>query len=766
MLYVASVHRWGLRHLSCSPELHALVGRDQEGQLEVPWADCIVEDDQDRYVQTLRSWIGKQHSDASDELTLTYRVTSPDRGPIDVLETIRLLRNTSGKPIQAFGAITIVDAPATSPNVSSKVSSCDRCGIVGELTEQLDLAMAAVDQEGRLLFFNKPYADHLSWYYNVTLTHGMNILQALSMHPEETDAERTGWERALAGERHSVLRLFGDSALEMEVFEDNFAVLRDDQRREIGATHTVQEVTKRQRAEERLRETEHRLRAAMEGSLDAILLLEFAKDTSGALVDFRILDVNRNGEELLGANRFQLLGKHLSQVSSIFSDADLRKRFLEIATLRKPADEEIQADLPHRKNAWLRLQIVPLAEGIAVTIRDITERRRVDEEIRRHDLQLRNITAEIPGVVYQYELDAKGVERFSFISDGVEELFGYTAEQAMEDIGQLYAQILPEDLVRVQRSVSEAYRKCEPWICEYRIQDLKGNIKWVRGASNPKRADEGLISWDGLFLDITAEKRFQEELAEAKEAAEAANKAKSTFLANVTHELRTPLNGILGFARLLRTRDLLTARQTSYVDQITQSGNHLLEIIDDVLNLTRFEIGRETLILTYVDLEKVLSWCVDVVAAKNNNRPHIVVRNVEFAGPILADRAKIARIFLNLLSNAFKFTPDGGTIGIDVRETGDRVQFAVWDTGVGIREEEQSRIFEPFHQIDSDLNRRFAGTGLGLSITKNLVEMHRGTIDVESVLGQGTRLIVNLPKELSKAGESPPAKPRTTHQAS
>lgn len=223
---------------------------------------------------------------------------------------------------------------------------------------------------------------------------------------------------------------------------------------------------------------------------------------------------------------------------------------------------------------------------------------------------------------------------------------------------------------------------------------------------------------------------------------------KSEFLANMSHELRTPLNAILGFSELLQDDETLAAKQKEYIGYVLDSGKHLISLIDDILDISKIEAGRTTLDLTRVTLKDIFERSMILVKEKAHRHQLKLSLSVdENAGDIEADERKIKQIIYNLLSNAVKFTPDGGFIGIEAKQTRETICITVWDTGIGIVKENYERIFKPFGQLENVYSRKYSGTGLGLSITKQLVEMHGGTITVQSELGKGSRFTVTLPVE-------------------
>jgi signal transduction histidine kinase len=235
-----------------------------------------------------------------------------------------------------------------------------------------------------------------------------------------------------------------------------------------------------------------------------------------------------------------------------------------------------------------------------------------------------------------------------------------------------------------------------------------------------------------------------------------ANQLKSQFLASMSHELRTPLNSIIGFSKVLLNRldGDLTERQDAYLRSVHSSGTHLLRLINGILDFSRIEAGKLDVHHEEVDVHDLVSECIDTSVALVRGKPLKIEKDVPLdLGPVRADRTKIKQVLLNLLSNAIKFTATGRVL-VRVQAEPDGIHLTVADTGIGIREHDLPRLFEPFHRLNNPLSKEAGGTGLGLAISKKFVEMHGGRIWAESRENVGSTFHFTLPAVRPLAGAS------------
>ena len=321
------------------------------------------------------------------------------------------------------------------------------------------------------------------------------------------------------------------------------------------------------------------------------------------------------------------------------------------------------------------------------------------------------------------------------------EYTGLSEKKALGDrwIGAVH----PEDRDRVVESWQTAVREGTDYELELRLRGRHGEYCWFLARSRPARDESGKIdAWLGIAVDI-------EERKKAEEEAWAASQAKSEFLASMSHELRTPLNAIGGYAELLAMgiRGPLNAEQAQDIARIRRSQQHLLTLIQDVLNFAKVDAGQTEYHITAVPVDEALRDTESMIA------PQVLAKGLHYsykaAGKttaVLADPEKMQQIVLNLLTNAVKFTEPGGTITLSSELSGKCVDIRVADTGPGISPEKLNKIFDPFVQAERRLNQPVQGVGLGLAISQDLARAMDGQVTVESVLGEGSTFTLTLPR--------------------
>ena len=336
-------------------------------------------------------------------------------------------------------------------------------------------------------------------------------------------------------------------------------------------------------------------------------------------------------------------------------------------------------------------------------------------------------------------------------NEALHTLFGYDVGEAGANAEWWSAHIHADDRERVQQALQAAITgDATYWSDEYRFLEADGRYAYVLDRGFVLRDAAGRpLRLIGAMQDITDRKRFETELAAAKEAAESANLAKSQFIANMSHELRTPLTAVIGYAEMLEeeAEDRGLAEMLDDLRKINTNARHLLSLINDVLDISKIEAGRMDVHLERFDARKLVNevaGTVEALVARKENRLAVVADAP--LGEMHSDAVKVRQCLINLLSNAAKFTERGEIRLAAERDAGrGMMTFRVSDTGIGMTPGQQAKLFQPFTQADASTTRRFGGTGLGLSITRAFCTLLGGDITVTSVAGEGTTFTLQLP---------------------
>ena len=384
------------------------------------------------------------------------------------------------------------------------------------------------------------------------------------------------------------------------------------------------------------------------------------------------------------------------------------------------------------------------AQAIAVlcrgTLRDISAQKQVESELRK----LSQAVEHSPVMVIITDIHGN----IEYVNPKFTEVTGYSAIEAYGKNPRFLQSGLTDK--NLYKDLWETISIGKEWRGEIQDRKKNGEIYWESISISVVRNAEGDIThYVGIKEDISARKEAERLLAVAKEEAEQASRFKSNFLANMSHEIRTPMNAIIGLAHLVLLTDL-DAKQSDYLKKIKQSAQNLLGIINDILDFSKIEAGKLKIEETVFQLDQVLENLLGLVSLKAEEKglELRLLRDAQVPNTLIGDPLRIGQILLNLVQNAIKFTEQGKVeVRIEwVAGHSDRViiAFTVEDTGSGIEAERIPRLFESFEQMDSSYSRQHGGTGLGLSICKQLVELMRGELTVQSVLGKGSRFRFDL----------------------
>ncbi|WP_177188021.1 GAF domain-containing hybrid sensor histidine kinase/response regulator [Methanolobus profundi] len=509
-------------------------------------------------------------------------------------------------------------------------------------------------------------------------------------------------------------------------------------------TGTIQDITERKDAQEKLAEEETWRRILIENSIDGIVVL----DAQGS-----VYETNDRFAEMLGYSHEEVQRLRIwdwdekwtrEDLLEMLNNAHENRGYFETKHIRKDGkviDVEISSSSAICSGRKL----------IFCVCREISDRKRSEEQMQKWtqtlDLALEATHAGIWDLdLTNGNIELQGLESWNKIT-------GYIIDDFPEfDLKIWERMIHPDDLERVSGKLQDVIEGNEKYfISEYRILHKNGQWVWVRAQGRIAQYDpEGMpLHMYGTHISIDENKK-------AEENAKKASQAKSEFLANISHEMRTPLNGIIGFMDLLQQTEL-TQRQSNYMNTISTSASSLLDLINDVLDLSKIEAGKLELDTERTDLIQLCEDIVDMLKHRVHEKDLELLMDIPVDLPwnIIVDKLRLRQVLVNLIGNAIKFTSTGEielkVEVFDIHETSERKKFifSVRDTGIGISEDSVSKIFESFSQADGSITRKYGGTGLGLSISSEILDKMGSRLELESEQGKGSRFFftVDLPVE-------------------
>ncbi|NEX19770.1 transporter substrate-binding domain-containing protein [Thiorhodococcus mannitoliphagus] len=511
------------------------------------------------------------------------------------------------------------------------------------------------------------------------------------------------------------------------------------------------QIRQRKGAERQLQETGERLRSILASMEDLVFVLD---------TEQRFIDVYYQDERRLWMPPAQFLGKPCSEVMPPALYAKLDDA---IKTIRGQGAQQFEYFIPLPEGGrWSNASVSARYDdrgdfiGVTMVTRDFTDRKEAEIALRQSHAKYQRLIDDIGGQLVVYAHDKAGI--FTNVSKNVERVFGLTQAQC---IGQSFAEIidwLPESLERAWGKITCMLQSGEalpPWEIEFNRPD--GQVGTLLVISRPAKDDAGnFASIEGIVEDITERKLAAEELRLAKEAAESANQAKSAFLANMSHELRTPLNVVLGYAQILEREATLTEMQRESIGIIKRSGDHLLKLINDVLDLAKIEAGYLECSPAPCRLQEVVrELCEPFQLRAEEKRVAFRYREGILPASVEVDAKRLRQICMNVLGNAVKFT-EQGEVSLEADYQAGALIIQVADTGIGIRAAMREAVFEPFVQAGEGRHKQ-QGTGLGLTISRSLVANMGGRIELDSEEGRGTCVTLSIPAPMLESELPAPA---------
>ncbi|CAN7182650.1 ATP-binding protein [Caballeronia sp. LjRoot34] len=470
----------------------------------------------------------------------------------------------------------------------------------------------------------------------------------------------------------------------------------------------------------------------------------------------RYIAVNRAFEKTLGLKREDIIGRTTLEVQSWGVDNSQRLHDLVGMSIEHGRREQIEITFHNRDGAlrhglfWTGAFAAAngAMAGVVGTMIDITDIRDAEMRARENERRLHDVTRSLPAVVFQLRRTKDGAYSFPYIGGDTRHLFGTDLAALGSDQVAGLSLIHADDKRGLGEAIERSALTLDPVHMEFRSIVDEGR-HWIRAHLVAHREADGSVVWNGYWVDASVERARADELAAARDAAEAASRAKDDFLAMMSHEIRTPMNGVLGLVEVFENTPL-NPDQSQMLGMIQDSASALLQILDDLLDYSKIEAGRLTIESMPIDLRELVDNAIGLLAGRAHEKGLRVRVDVspDIAASLRGDSVRLRQVLFNLISNAIKFTMKGEVaLTVNLVESAHGVQTVelnVEDTGIGIAAEAQASLFEPFVQAESSTTRRFGGTGLGLTICRKLVELMGGTLELQSQVGVGTRMIVRL----------------------
>ena len=496
-------------------------------------------------------------------------------------------------------------------------------------------------------------------------------------------------------------------------------------------------------AEDALRSREKQLQVLITANIDGMLVV----DQQGSV---RL--ANTAACQLLGRSQAQLVGAPIELPIGVEGGAEL----------------EIGLSEGEVRTIELRSTTVQWQDFPAnlVSLRDISRRKHAENQMRESEKRYAITLDAVNDGIWDWQVQS-GEKFFSKIYYAI---LGYADHGFSANYASWRSRVHPEDILPTEAILQRSIESGEAFNIDLRMQMKNAGWRWfsMRGRAVERQADGRVVRMLGTLGDISVRKQAESELREAQvrleqrvnertrelkvanTSLEKASRMKDEFLASMSHELRTPLTGILGLAQVLQmqTYGEMSEKQLQALRNIEASGRQLLELINDILDYSRIEAGKLNLRISPCSLAEVCQASLHAIKPQSQKKQQQTSLTIDPASIIVpGDVRRLKQILVNLLSNAVKFTPSGGNLGIEVQggEPGAQVRITVWDTGIGISANDFPRLFQPFSQLDGRLERKYTGSGLGLSLVKRLVELHGGSMSVESAPGAGSRFTFTLP---------------------
>jgi signal transduction histidine kinase len=363
---------------------------------------------------------------------------------------------------------------------------------------------------------------------------------------------------------------------------------------------------------------------------------------------------------------------------------------------------------------------------------------------------VKHVSNAVPGMIFQYRREPDGRTRMPYVSAGMGSLFELPTLGSHCEPAVLATRVHADDWPELRASIQHSGLKMTQWWHVFRVNLPLQGLRWLEGRATPERFEDGAVQWSGHMQDIT-ERLAAEQAQREVEVVERANQARSAFVTRMSHELRTPLNAVLGFTQLIQAEASLPTRVCDYLFQVRKGADHLLNLVSDILELSRTQQGATELRAEPVVLHTaVMAQLAQIEPLALQRGVHVMPVLGDIHAVVLADERALSQVLLNLLSNAVKYNRENGTLTVEIRNDDEHVALSVSDQGCGLTPMQQQRLFRPFDRLGAE-NSNTPGTGLGLVISKQLTEAMQGRLVAHAGVEGGCRFEISLPAHLPVA---------------
>jgi PAS domain S-box-containing protein len=692
-----------------------------------------------------------QKQDQGEKTSIEYRIRRPDGSLCWLWDRTFPIYDEDGRVTRTGGVTSdITSLKQIQQQLEELNQDLEQRVSVGtaevrDLYEHAPIGYHSLDSNGVYVLVNQTELDWLG-YSREEMIGRMRVIDLFTPHSREIFSQQFPLFKQTGSLKNIEFEMVRKDGSHLNVLVSATAIY-DASGNYLMSRTTMADISTLTRTREALRISEQTYRALFENSNDAIFLMT---------PDGTELDANTKALGMLGFTReeYKQLGK--AAIIKKSEDPVALKKYE--ALLRGESVPLYESTLVSRNGREVQVEInlsavrdedgsLRLVQSVA---RDITERKQAEAELQAQRDFARLVMESLGQALVVSDTEGRVEYANPFLArlldSTQEELVGQTLERF----------IFHEDSESLEQNFTALLME-QKGQYEFRLRLNDGSVRNMLITATPRRQAGRVVGVIASFTDITAEKeteanlrKSRDQLSQANVALERAARMKDEFLASMSHELRTPLTGILGLSEVLQlgTYGPVSEKQGQIIKNIENSGRHLLELINDILDLSKIGAGKLELNMASISVDEVCQASLKLVKGMASQKQLVVNFSTSPPGLVVqADPRRLKQMLVNLLSNAIKFTPEHGRLGLEVQAQPEleMVNLTVWDNGIGIAPDDLPRLFQPFVQLDSSLARQFSGTGLGLSLVSRMAELHGGTVSVQSQPGSGSRFTLQLP---------------------